>query len=69
MVEVVRMIGLAQHRLTGINAGYVTGERRRAYLLDLGIGLAFLAAAAAIGHELWPDPATRVLALIRKTRP
>lgn len=63
MVEVVRMIGLAQHRLTGINAGYVTGERRRAYLLDLGIGLAFLAAAAAIGHELWPDPATRVLAL------
>lgn len=63
MVLAVRMIGLARRGPTGTPLGKATGQRRRAYLRDIGVGLGFLAVAAWIGHGLWPDPATRVLAL------
>jgi hypothetical protein len=36
---------------------------RHPYMIDCGVALAFLAAAAWLTHGLWPDPATRVLAL------
>jgi hypothetical protein len=38
-------------------------QLRRPYLIDLGVALAFLVLAAWLTHGLWPDPATRVLAL------
>jgi hypothetical protein len=45
-------------------AGPGTGRpRRRRWLVDSGVALLFLAAAAWLGHGLWPDPATRELAL------
>jgi hypothetical protein len=37
--------------------------RRRPYLIDCGVALAFLVAAIWVTHGLWPDPATRQLAL------
>jgi len=38
-------------------------EPRRRWPADLGVALLFLVAAAWLGHGLWPDPATRTLAL------
>ncbi|MGH3682626.1 MAG: hypothetical protein ACRDT2_20530, partial [Natronosporangium sp.] len=43
--------------------GLPPGRPRRPYLLDCGVALLFLAVAAWLGHGLWPDPATRELAL------
>jgi hypothetical protein len=36
---------------------------RRRWLVDAGVAIGFLAFAAWLGHGLWPDPATRTLAL------
>jgi hypothetical protein len=41
----------------------LTDPLRRPYLVDCGVALVFLAFAAWLGHGLWPDPATRTLAL------
>jgi hypothetical protein len=41
----------------------VAGGLRRPYMIDVGVALAFLAVAAWLTHGLWPDPATRELAL------
>lgn len=38
-------------------------EPRRRWPADLAVALLFLVAAAWLGHGLWPDPATRTLAL------
>lgn len=37
--------------------------RLRPTMIDCGVALLFLAGAVWLGHELWPDPASRVLAL------
>jgi len=44
-------------------AARITVLLRRPYAVDVAMVLAFVAAAAWIGSALWPDPATRTLAL------
>jgi hypothetical protein len=41
----------------------ITSGLRRPYMIDCGVALAFLTVAVWLTHGLWPDPATRELAL------
>lgn len=50
-------------RASGLVRRFRYGRPRRPYLVDVAVALAFLATATWLTHGLWPDPATRVLAL------
>ncbi|HET6214122.1 MAG TPA: hypothetical protein VFE14_14755, partial [Micromonosporaceae bacterium] len=53
----------AGRRLAGALGGWLAEARHRPYAKDLGVCLLFLVVAGWLTHGLWPDPATRTLAL------